>query len=61
MQQMGTMQSIMAANNMFIPETTVGGFETQSATDVNHNFSQLITNFNAVDRSKESPNSSRIN
>ena len=38
-QQMGQMQTVMAANNMPIPESGLIGLDTQSAKDVNHNFS----------------------
>ena len=54
---------MMAANNINLPEVAAfRGFETQSATDGNHNFSQLLTNLSNIDKSKDSsPNSNLSN
>lgn len=69
MQQMNLMyqqHERMMANNTSAGVVPLGGdtsllargFETQSAGDGNHNFSQLLTNLSNMDKSKGSHNSS---
>lgn len=51
---MTTNNSQAAPNLISEALTRGGGFETQSANDYNHSFSQLLTNLSNLDKSKGS-------